>query len=329
MNSSTSISERRPWRRLLWRYAASTLIVGAVVVTLLLALDPYDTGRFSLLPTHGVANFGQRLVFASIARRPDVDTAILGNSTVQLIDPARLSRLIGHSVVSLAVPGSGPVEQLVLAEYFQRHHQSNPDLTFVFGLDQSWCTSAEPITPSHPFPFWLYSQDWLDYVINMMRYKSFEAAARQLKLLVGLDRAAPADGYHDYDTGKIWRAPEFDEAPAPDQLFGGQALASDFTALPLLQRFIASVGDSARLVLVFPPRHVSAIPAPGSAAAAELDACKDAYRQLAETRSNTWVVDFLIDGPLTQHEDDFWDKIHYRGPVARAIEDRLADVLRS
>jgi hypothetical protein len=329
MNSSTSISEPSHWGRLLRRYVASTLIVGAAVVGLLLALDPYDTGRYSLLPAHGVANFGQRLAFASVARRPDVDAAIIGNSTIQLIDPARLSHLIGHKVVSLAVPGSGPVEQLALADYFRRQHPHNADLNFVFGLDQSWCTTADPITPSYPFPFWLYSNDRLDYVVNMLRYKSFEAAARRLKLLAGLDRPARADGYHDYDTGKVWHPPEFDEAPSPNRQSGGQTLASDFTALPLLQRFLASVGPKARVVLVFPPRHVSAIPAAGSAAAAELDACKNAFRRLAETRSNTWMVDFLIDSQFTRREDDFWDTIHYRGPVARAIEDRLADVLGS
>ncbi len=329
MNSSTSISEHRHWRRLLWRYAMSTLIAGAVVAGLLLALDPYDTGRFSLLPAQGVANFGQRLAFASIARRADVDAAIFGNSTIQLIDPARLSRMISHTAVSLAVPGSGPVEQLVLAEYFRRHHQHNPYLTFVFGLDQSWCTTASPIIPNYPFPFWLYSNDRLDYAINMMRYKSFEAAARRLKLLAGLDRPARADGYHDYDTGRLWHATEFDEAPAPNQLPGGQTLVSDFTALPLMQRFLDGIGPSARVVLVFPPRYVGAIPREGSPAAAALDACKEALSRLAKTRSNTWVVDFLVDSPFTRHEDDYWDTIHYRGRVARAIEDRLADVLGS
>ena len=329
MNSSTSVPERQLWRSLLQRYAMSTLIGGAAVAALLLALDPYDTGRFSLLPAHGVANFGQRLAFASIARRGDVDAAIIGNSTIQLIDPARLSRLTGHSVVSLAVPGTGPIEQLVLADYFRRHHQRNAHLTFVFGLDQAWCTTADPITPNYPFPFWLYSDDWLDYVTNMMRYKSLEAGARRLKLLAGFDRPARADGYHDYDTGKIWHAPEFDDGPASSQPSRGQVLAIDFTARPLLQRFLSSVGSSARVVLVFPPRYASAIPAAGSAAAAELDACKDAFRRLAKTRSNTWVIDFLIDSQFTRHEDDFWDNIHYRGPVARVIENRLADVLGS
>jgi hypothetical protein len=306
------------------------LIVGAVLAALLLALDPYDTGRFALLPAHGVANFGQRLAFASVARRADADTAIIGNSTIQLIDPKRLSRLTGHRAVSLAVPGTGPVEQLALADYFRRHHQANADLTVVFGIDQSWCTTANPITPSHPFPFWLYSNDRLDYVFNMMRYKTIEATARRLKLLAGFERPAPRDGYHDYDTGKIWHAPEFAELPAIGETSAGSVpTAADFTAIPLLRHFLATLDPSAHVVLLVPPRYVSAIPSPGSTAAAELEACKDAYRRLAETRPNTWMLDFLIDSPFARREDDFWDAIHYRRPVARTIENRLADVLGS
>jgi hypothetical protein len=326
MNSSTSTSESRLWRRLLWRFAAGTVLTGAMVAALLLLLDPYDTGRFSLLPSNGVANFGQRLAFASIARRREVDTAIIGNSTIQLIDPARLSRLTGRQTVSLAVPGTGPVEQLVLADYFRRHHASDPDLTFVFGLDQSWCSTADPVTPSYPFPFWLYSNDRFDYVINMMRYKTVEAAARRLKLLAGLERPARPDGYHDYDTGKVWHAPEFAESLAAGS---SETAATGFSTVHLLRRFIATLAPAARVVLIFPPRYIGAIPSAGSSAAAVLAACKHAYRLLAEARPNTWVLDFLVDGPFTRREEDYWDAIHYRGPVARAIEDRVADVLGS
>jgi hypothetical protein len=97
----------------------------------------------------------------------------------------------------------------------------------------------------------------------------------------------------------------------------------------MLGRFLARLDPGARIVLLIPPRYIGAIPAPGTAAAAELDACKDAYRRLAETRRNTWMLDFLVDSRFTRREDDFWDTIHYRGAVARAIEDRLADVLGS
>jgi hypothetical protein len=312
------------------RYAASTLVGGAVLAALLLALDPYDTGRFALLPAHGVADFGQRLAFASVARRAGVDTAIVGDSTVQLIDPERLSRLTGHRAISLAVPGSGPVEQLALADYFRRHHQGNADLTIVFGIDQPWCTTASPIVPSHPFPFWLYSTDRLDYVFNMMRYKTIEAVARRLKLLAGLEHPARPDGYHDYDTGKVWHAPELAALPPIGKTPAGTIpTETDFTAISLLGRFLDTLDPRARIVLLVPPRYVSAIPLPGSAAARELDACKGAYRRLAEKRPNTWMLDFLVDCAFARWENNFWDVIHYRKPIARMVEDRLAAVLDS
>ncbi len=312
---------------MLRRYAAITLTAGLALGALVLALDPYDTGRFSLLPAYGVAEFGPRLASASIARRQDIDAAIFGNSTVQLLDPARLSRLSGRSVVSLAVPGTGPLEQLALATYFRRHHRTGPAL--VFGIDASWCTTADPIRLAHPFPFWLYSADRFDYAANMMRYKSFEAVLRRLKLLAGSGRMARRDGYRDYDTGNPWHLPEFREPAPPERPAGTQAAApTDFTAPPLLRQFLARLDPGARVVIVFPPRYTRAIPPPGSVAAADLDVCKETYRALAGGRPDTRLLDFLVDGPMARRDENFWDAIHYRGPVARAIEDRLADALK-
>jgi hypothetical protein len=331
MSSSISVSDAASdaarWGRLLWRYAAITLAAGLLLGMLALVLDPYDTGRLSLLPAYGVADFGPRLASASIARRPAVDAAIFGNSTVQLLDPARLSRLSGRNFVSLAVPGTGPVEQLALAAFFQRHHPAGPVL--VFGIDASWCTTDDPIKLAHPFPFWLYSANRFDYAVNMMRYKSFEAVLRRLKLLAGYGRMARPDGYRDYDTGNPWHLPEFREPAAPVTAAGTQAVTTDdFTAPPLLRQFLARLDIGARVVLVMPPQHAKALPPSDSLAAASLDVCKEAYRRLAGARPDTKWLDFLRDGPIARQAENFWDAIHYRSPVAREIEDRLAGALK-
>lgn len=326
-SASDVASDVRRWRRLLWRYAAITVTAGLALGAFVLALDPYDTGRFSLLPARGVADFGPRLASAGIARRQDVDAAIFGNSTVQLLDPARLSRLSGHNFVSLAVPGTGPIEQLALADWFRRHHRSQPAL--VFGIDASWCTTHDPAELSHPFPFWLYSADRFVYAVSMMRYKSFEAVLRRLKLLAGYERMARPDGYRDYDTDNPWHLPEFRE-PAPQERPAETPIAApdDFTAPPLLRQFFASLDPAARVVIVFPPRYTTAIPPPGSTAAADLDVCKETYRLLAGARANTQLLDFLFDSPMARRDENFWDAIHYRGPVARVIEDRVVDALK-
>ena len=80
MNSSISISEARHWRRLLWRYSMGTLIVGAAVSVLLLALDPYDTGRFSLLPADGV------LILANASPSP-ASPAVQTSTPLSLVTP--------------------------------------------------------------------------------------------------------------------------------------------------------------------------------------------------------------------------------------------------
>jgi hypothetical protein len=323
MNSSISGSDARRWRGVLRRYAVATAAVGLIVAALVLALDPYDTGRFALLPASGVPDFGQRLSFASIARRPDIDGAILGNSTIQLLDPARLSALSRRQLVSLAVPGSGPREQLAIADWFRRRH-SGADLTLVFGLDMTWCTTEQPIPLAYPFPFWLYDRSRIDYALNMMRYKSLEAALRKLKLLLGRERVAASDGYHDYDTGHVYRAPAFEsedaaaQAPAPP--------GTDFSAPPLLETFLAQLGPGAKLMLVMVPRHARTLPR-APADMRQLDACKARYRAIAGARPGTAFLDFLVDSAMTRADENFWDGIHYRGAVARALEQQIASAL--
>ncbi len=323
MSSSISISDARRWRRLLVAYALACVGLGLALAGGLLALDPYDTGRFALVASPGVADFGQRLAFAGIARRPGIDTAIFGNSTIQLLDPRRISELTGRTAVSLAVPGTGPLEQLAIARWFVRHHAQDA-LTLVFGIDASWCTTQNPIPMTNPFPFWLYGDSRLDYARGMMRFKSFEAAWRKLELLAGRGRAARADGYHDYDTGRAWHGLE-----SPEDAPGAVAAATpgEFTAPPRLRGFLQHLPARDRVVLVIVPRHESALPPEGSAAAETVGACKQAYRDIAANRPETRLLDFLVDDAMARHDENFWDQIHYRKPVARAIEDRLARAL--
>lgn len=275
-----------------------------------------------------MANYGQRLADASIGRRQGVDTAIIGDSTVQLLDPARLSRLTGRSVVSLAVTGSGPLEQLAIAEWFRRHHRGSAGLLLVIGINWSWCTTDDPITLQHPFPFWLYSDSQFDYAINLLNYKAFEAVFRRVKLLVGDQRMAPADGYHDYDTGNAWHFPKFQAATLEDTPAPSGPATEALTAAPLLRQFLARLDPATRVVLLIPPRHISALPRPGTWAGAALDDCKRNYRAIANSRAGTWLVDFLLDTPTVRRDENFRDAYHYRGPIARAMEDRLAELLK-
>jgi hypothetical protein len=328
MNSFISASEPRRWRRLLALYLASVLALGGITAALILALDPYDTGRFSLFAEVGVPNFGPRLTAASRARQKEMDAAIIGNSTIQLIDPARLSVQSGGHVVSLTVPGTGPEEQLVIARYFLEHHGKGALRGLVFGIDGTWC--AAHLALLNPFPFWLYADGDLDYLDNMMRLASARAAIAKAKLLLGRGQAASRNGYDDYERDRPWHADAARQRlnqAAVDAAVPDQDAADNIAAAPLLAQFLASLPSAVPVALVVPPRYRDPEATPAASAVARQRACAAAYRKIAHTRAKTAMLDFIeqkdIAGP-----DEFWDPIHYRAPVARRMEAAIAAALR-
>ena len=329
MNSFISASEPGRWRRLLALYLASVLALGGITAALILALDPYDTGRFSLFAEVGVPNFGPRLTTASRARAREMDTAIVGNSTIQLIDPTRLSAQSGGHVVSLTVPGTGPEEQLVIGRYFLENHSKGMLRGLVFGIDGTWCTAH--LVLLNPFPFWLYAESDLDYLDNMMRLASARAAIVKAKLLLGRGQVATRDGYDDYERDRSWDAEAARrrlsqaavDAAVPDQ----DAPVDDIAAAPLLAQFLTSLPSAVPVVLVIPPRYRDPEATPAASAVARQRACAAAYRKVAHGRAKTAMLDFIeqkeVAGP-----DEFWDPIHYRAPVARRMEAAIAAALR-
>jgi hypothetical protein len=331
MNSSISTSEPARWGPTLRLYAVACVVLGAAIAALLVMFDPYDTGRLAIVTGYGVPQMGQGLAVASVAREADAAAAVIGNSTIQLVDPARLTDLTGVRFVSLAIPGSGPIEQLAVADWYLRQHRRggvHPNRALVFGLDQTWCQSDGSIAIIHPFPFWLYSASTLDYIVNLMRLKTFEAAERKLKVVLGRDKPLRADGYRDYDSDHEWPAGgvrgELD-LPADD---GAMPARVDFAAASRLRAFLAELPTETNVVLVFPPRYFNGLPAPGSGAAAVFARCKETYREFAATRARTSVVDFAVDGEIARDDRLFWDRMHYRQSVARIVEHGIAGAMR-
>jgi hypothetical protein len=331
MNSSISASEPRRWRRLLALYLASVLALGGITAALILALDPYDTGRFSLFAEVGVPNFGPRLTAASRAREKEMDAAIIGNSTIQLIDPARLSAESGRYVISLTIPGTGPREQLVVAGFFMRHHATGMR-GLVFGIDvTTWCRASGRLDLLNPFPFWLYSADVGAYAGNMMRLASISAGWRKLKLLIGKEQPLRSDGYDDYEAGRVWDAmtarQHLSQSASDAAVLDLDAAPDDIIAAPLLAEFLARLPHDLPVVLVIPPRYYEPDVAPNVRVVARQKGCSDAFRKVARSRPNTALLDFVaqrdIAGP-----DEFWDPIHYRASVARRMEAAIAAALR-
>jgi hypothetical protein len=330
MNLFIFTSEPLPWARMLRFYAASCVLLLLLVAIVLIGLDPYDSGRLAFAEGYGVPSaLGPRLTAASTARAPDAEAAIIGNSTIQLLHPARLSELTGMRFVSLAIAGTGPTEQLAVARWFLRYHPAGRSpKAFVFSLDLNWCEADGRLTIVNPFPFWLYSPSTVEYALNMLRLKTFESAERKVKLMLGRTTPLRPDGYRDYETGHDWDKVAADRAFGETQ--GDVAVPDppDFAAAALLREFVGALPTETQVLLLFPPRHVSSLPPPGSAGERIEAQCKTAYRAVAAARQRTIVVDLAIDGDIARNDQDFWDKVHYRGPVAAKIENAVASALQ-
>src|SRR5262249_22389497 len=147
---------------------------------------------------------------------------------------------------------------------------------------------------------------------------------RRIKLAMGL--LAPTDprGYADYETGHVRNF----HPPAPSDI-GPSIAPTPNTYFPALEAFDvlpAELPPRTRVVIMMPPVYCTALPGPGTQAAADLSACKaELARRLS--RQGSAFLDYLIDGPISRDPENFMDLVHYRLNIARLIEDRIAAAL--
>ena len=319
MNSSTSSSESPAWGRWLATFLAMAALGAGVVFALVILVDPYDSGRFGLIGIKGISDESPRTANASRGRDPQFNAAIIGNSTGQLLKPAELSQATGARLVQLTVPGTGPREQIALLRWFVRHHPRPNALVIV--TDTAWCTDDPELRMINPFPFWLYSDNDLEYLGRLFSSRALDRTVRRIQLGLGLRTPSAADGYWDYE---LIGHGEFRPAPPPNEPPDG---AMDFPAIQPLANILATIPDIP-VVLVMPPVIASSRPQPDSSGSARLAICKTALAGLVAGRPHSNFLDFRVDDPLTRDQSNFLDPQHYRASVARRMEQRIAESLR-
>jgi hypothetical protein len=335
-SSSISSSDGRALAEPSWRdFALISVAAAALLLVGLLAtayvIDPYDTGRSTLLQKPGVRAQGPRTAGASRGRDPAFDAAILGNSHAQLLSPERLKALTGLSFVQLTVPATGPREQLVMLDWFMRHHPGAKAV--VIGADDRWCTGDPSLPTAKPFPFWLYSRDPLEYARGLLRYGDLEELAPRLRYL--LSARAPrarADGYWDYEP--LYEAQGFDRDPALraqlERRLTTRYILEDTARFPAAERLRAAAGGlspQTALVVLFPPTYVQLLPEPGSPGDHADRACKAALAEAAASGGNGAVVDWRRERPEIGNAAWFFDQTHYRRPIAELVEGDIARAL--
>lgn len=328
MNSSISGSDdAAAWGRCL-AACLSTLAVGAVLIlAFMIAVDPYDSGRFGLLGIEGVSDANPRIANASRARDPQFDSAVIGDSTAMLLDPAQLSQKTGARFVKLTAYGLDPREQLATLEFFIRQHSRIGALVIVTNMP--WCARAPLPALREAFPFWLYDDNTPSYAAHLFSWRSLEHAAQRIMIGLGRRTRENPDGHADYEA-IIWPPGEFRNVDTPREMVPTVA-GKPSDAFPFIVRLgtaLEKLPSETPLVLVMPPTFQTLVPQPGSVAAAENGACAAALKRLVEDRTRGNLIDFRIDNALTRDPANFADVIHYRAKIARRIEDGIAASIR-
>jgi hypothetical protein len=250
---------------------------------------------------------------------------VIGNSTGQLLKPSELTRLTDKHFVQLTVPGTGPREQLAVLDFFMRQHAQVGALIIV--TDESWCQHDSTLPLQHPFPFWLYGTSNLDFLERMFSSRALDHTLRRLLIGLGLRQRTPPDGYWDYEQNG---PQEFQPVIAPRD-DGGRAdvpVRGDFPAVDLLGTTIRALPPELPIVLVRPPAYAGTLPRAGSRAAAEADACNARLVRLVSGRPHSNFIDYRMDNALTRDGTNFMDSGHYRAPIARRMEQGIADSIR-
>jgi hypothetical protein len=328
MNSSISSSDSASaWGRSLAAFLGVLALGALLVLAVMIAIDPYDSGRFGLLGIVGVADSTEVTADASRARDPQFDSAVFGDSTGQRLNPAELSQATGEHFVQLTAPGADPRGQLAILDFFIRHHRQHIG-ALVIVVGTAWCTH-DPAPPlRNPFPFWLYGESSLVYAGRLFSWRAVNHAYQRVMIGRGVQKRTAPDGFFNYeDVFPREKHPSVAQEAKPSPAFTGE-VSDVFPVAALLDDAVKKLPADVSIVLLMPPIFYTIIPEPGTREAAEGAACKTAFRRIVAGRPHSNFIDYRIDNALTRDPLNFVDPIHYRTKIASKVQEGIVASIR-
>jgi len=323
------------WRGWTQTFALAALTLAAMLLGFIVALDPYGVRVRAGQPARPLMDLNQRFMYPQIVKSGAFDSAVIGTSTLRLLDPQILSKGLSARFANLGMNAATPWEQTQLAGLFARKVAS-PD-TVIWGIDQTWCEAdatdeARRLTP-RPFPPWLYDDSaWNDWP-KQLNFTTLEIALRLAAHRLGLQpQRLRGDGYEvftppegTYDLARarfhLYRdhAPDLAPQVPAAEVPAAERASWRFPALAWLEQGLAAFPATTRRLIVLPPVHAGAMPREGTAAWQRFAACKAEIAAIA-ARQNAVVADYAHPSALTREDSNYWDPAHYRLPIARRIE---------
>jgi hypothetical protein len=319
-------------------------MLGALAPTLLVLafnvlVDPYGANPLRIRFERPLMDINQRFMYPQVLRSGEFDSAVFGTSAVRLLKPSDLEASFGGHFANFGINAATPSEQSKAVSLYLSH---TPHLRMlVWGIDELWCAAnpeaRDARVPERAFPPWLYDGSGFAMIPHLFNLRTTEISARLVLNRLGLMKERlPRNGY------EVFTPPEesYDLARARQHIRSGfregeEAMSThfgsaddladrSFPALHSLDQALAALPEGAQLIAVFPPPHIAFQPAPGSAAAMRDTMCKERVAAIVAAHKGV-TVDFRFASPITREDENYWDPLHYRVPIAKRIVEALAE----
>lgn len=262
------------------------------------------------------------MAVASLGRREHFNAAIIGNSHVAPISPERLSQTTGLNFVSLTLAGASVEPKLKVLNWFLVNRSTPPKL-IVIGVDDVWCRAVPVYAEEPPLPTWLISDSAIAYAVNMFRFNSLEHALQRIFSPSTTSVRPPHPrGYWDLELDYKW-----EERIVAEQLSrpwaGTVNVAGRFPAIAMLEKALTSAPPDTAIALIMLPVWAGILPLSGPENQTA-QACSAAFNNFSRSRRNGIFIDARKRNSRTEDAANFFDRTHFRDPIARQIEFELA-----
>jgi len=314
------------WRRNV--VACLATFVGALAVFFLavIVIDPFDSGRFPTFMPSGSPDDRAPTINISRGRDPRFDSILLGSSRAVLMDPRRITTLTGYRFVEMAALGATVREQMTFLHWFARHR---PDVkAIIVATDQTWCDLDPKLPGEVDFPYGLYSDSTLDYFKTALSSRTLRFMKERIQYALGRMPGVDRGGYYDSEPKFAWAGPSL----AQRHWTAATTTVPPSVSLPALRMFDASLKGlpgQPFIVMWMPPIYITALPPPGTEAALDLEACKDALREWGRRRGRAGFIDFATNTPESNDPGNFLDTDHIRNRYMRLLEPKIAAALNA
>jgi hypothetical protein len=340
VNSSISNSDAR-WKRFAIILISSFIGLFVAGYVFILIVDPYGMLPLSFDFDRGPITAEQRYFFPNLAKKSQFDSAIIGTSTIRLLNPDDLNPLLKSNFVNLAMNAASVFEQEAIFNVFLRYHRDPK--TVIFDVDDAYFDKNNytkhigGVRPEH-FPEWMYDENPFNDLLPY-NWRTMQITIKQLKCITGMrPYKFRLDGYEDYtktmfshDIDHIRKIIYGSKTPKkkkplepPVQATPELIKSFEFPAIRHLDRMLNRLPESTLKIVIIPPFHVYHQATPGSEDAVKWKVFKYRIANLVCRYQNAMLLDFMIESPITTRDENYFDQIHYTVAVAKEISRWIA-----